>query len=191
MLERIDEIISRSYDVACRHGFHDMETSIEHQMMLVVSEIGEMVEADRKNRRADVDDFKSNYRDGMTVIDYDNLFVRSVKDTVEDEMADVVIRLGDICGCFQIDVLQPKETMRDDWNDLFGKYSFTERAYAVVRLLSGCQTGCAMSELSTNIGSALSFLEYWAQDMGVDLNWHIDEKARYNDSRTYKHGKKY
>lgn len=48
MLERIDEFIERAYKTACEHGFHDEKTSFCHQMMLVVGEVGEMVEAHRK-----------------------------------------------------------------------------------------------------------------------------------------------
>lgn len=185
MTERINDLIASSYDVACRHGFHDVETSIEHQMMLVIGELGEAVEADRKNRRADIAGFR------LSSADFVSTFEKTVKDTVEDELADVCIRLFDLCGCFQIDILQPSETMRDDWRKLFDGYSFTECAYAVVRLLSGCQTGCVISELSTNIGSALYFIEYWSEKLGIDLDWHIDAKQRYNAGRERMHGKKY
>lgn len=196
MTERINDLISSSYDVACKHGFHDVETSIEHQMMLVIGELGEAVEADRKNRRADVDAFKELEKirigsDEEYASYINKCFVEHIKDTVEDELADVCIRLFDICGYFQIDIAQPSETMVDDWVHLFGSYSFTEKAYAVVRLLSGCQTGCAESELSTNIGSALYFIQYWCDDLGIDLDWHIDAKERYNSSRERLHGKKY
>ena len=196
MTERIDDLIASSYDVACRHGFHDVETSIEHQMMLVIGELGKAVEADRKNRRADVAAFKAleEIRIGSDAeyAEYVNkCFVEHIKDTVEDELADVCIRLFDICGCFQIDILKPSDGMREDWERLFGEHSFTECAYTVVRLLSGCHTGCYASKLSTNIGSALYFIEYWSEKLGIDLDWHIDMKQRYNDGRERLHGKKY
>ncbi len=59
--ENTKEFIDRAYKIACEHGFHDKELSISHFMMLVVSEIGEMVEADRKNRHADLSRFKREY----------------------------------------------------------------------------------------------------------------------------------
>ena len=49
--EKLDSLTTRAFDTACSHGFHDVERSNAHFMMLVLSEIGEMVEADRKSRR--------------------------------------------------------------------------------------------------------------------------------------------
>ena len=46
----VKELVERSFKTSSSHGFHDEEHSDEHYMMLVVSEIGEMVEAARKNR---------------------------------------------------------------------------------------------------------------------------------------------
>ena len=48
--EKTKEFIDRAYKCACEHGFHDEEKSVSHWMMLVASEIGEMVEADRAGR---------------------------------------------------------------------------------------------------------------------------------------------
>lgn len=40
----------RAYKTACEHGFHDKELSNEHCLMLVITELSEAVEADRKGR---------------------------------------------------------------------------------------------------------------------------------------------
>ena len=49
--EKVQELIKRAYSIAATHGFHEVDRSNAHFMMLVVSEIGEMVEADRKKCR--------------------------------------------------------------------------------------------------------------------------------------------
>lgn len=38
----------RAYDNSCKHGFHDKKYSDEHFLMLIITEIGEAVNADRK-----------------------------------------------------------------------------------------------------------------------------------------------
>lgn len=38
----------RAYKCACEHGFHDTELSNGHLLMLVITELSEAVEADRK-----------------------------------------------------------------------------------------------------------------------------------------------
>lgn len=48
--ERLNEFIATAYKTACDHGFHDEEKGNAHWMMLVVSEVGEMMEADRAGR---------------------------------------------------------------------------------------------------------------------------------------------
>lgn len=53
----------RAYKNACEHGFHDKELSNEHCLCLVISELMEAVEADRKGKRADRESFKSSYED--------------------------------------------------------------------------------------------------------------------------------
>ena len=48
----------RAYKCACAHGFHNTELINEHFLCLVISELMEAVEADRKNRRFDKEKHK-------------------------------------------------------------------------------------------------------------------------------------
>ena len=90
--EKTSELIKRAYGIAKSHGFHEKELSVEHMMMLVIGEVGEAVEADRRGKRADLTIADAN------VQAYDEWFKFAVKDTVDDELADVAIRLYDVCG---------------------------------------------------------------------------------------------
>lgn len=40
----------QAYKIACDHGFHDKELSNEHFLCLVISELMEAVQADRKGK---------------------------------------------------------------------------------------------------------------------------------------------
>ena len=44
----LNELRDRAYKTACDRGFHDEELSNEHCLCLVISELMEAVEADRK-----------------------------------------------------------------------------------------------------------------------------------------------
>lgn len=46
----LNELRDKAYRIACDHGFHDKELSNEHCLMLVITELSEAVEADRKGR---------------------------------------------------------------------------------------------------------------------------------------------
>ena len=55
---KLNELRDKAYRTACGHGFHDQELSNEHFLCLVISELMEAVEADRRGKRANVDWFE-------------------------------------------------------------------------------------------------------------------------------------
>tara|TARA_B100000768_G_scaffold181122_1_gene202952 strand:- start:2239 stop:2619 length:381 start_codon:yes stop_codon:yes gene_type:complete len=83
-------------------GFYNGEKKqLGTMLMLVVSELGEALEADRHSLKADL-----NYYENIlsTKHDFQIAFKEAIKDTVEDEIADSIIRLLDMCGYFHIDI---------------------------------------------------------------------------------------
>lgn len=50
--EDLPSLIKRVHDNAVKHGWHDQKRSEEHWLMMIVTEIAELVEADRKHRYA-------------------------------------------------------------------------------------------------------------------------------------------
>ena len=185
-------LIDRAYKCACAHGFHEKALSVEHYLMLVLSEIGEAVEADRNGRsRCDLGIFD----DALRTCDFMSAFKDFVKDSLPDELADVCIRLYDMCGALCIEPRVEYEDMGTDFEDIFGEDTFCERMYYLSRLL--CSTSGVVDDDCTDdclpqvIGQALSFLFAFANDMGIDLMHHIELKMKYNEERPYKNGKKY
>lgn len=189
--ERISELVSNSYRVAKEHGFHDDYHSPAHYMMLVLSEIGEMVEADRKNRHADVASYRVGGLESVHTI-----FERWIKDTFEDEMADVVIRLCDFCGSLGVlpytnDVMVD---MSDEFKDYWGEKSVCEQCFALSSMVVDIERSsydADDSEMRKRLGSTLSFIFEMANYHGIDLLWHVDRKMEYNESRPRRHGKAY
>lgn len=105
-------------------GFWDSERNFGELLMLIVSELGEALEAHRKDRNTNNLGFNESVYYGDQ--DFKKTFEKFVKDTVEDEIADAVIRLLDLC-----------------------------------------------------------------EGLGIDLEWHIEQKVAYNKTRPIKHGKNY
>lgn len=185
-------LIERAYNCACAHGFHDKVLSVEHMLMLVLSEIGEAVEADRCGRYGQL----GEYARWMEANDnFLNNFRTYVKDSLPDELSDVCIRLYDMCGALCIEPRVEYDTMEVDFKDIFGDDTFCERMYYLSRLL--CSTSGVVDDdgsddcLSQVIGQALSFLFALSNDMGIDLLHHIELKMRYNEERPHMNGKKY
>ena len=53
-LESIKAYVKKAHSIATAHGFHDEKKSDAHWLCLVISELMEAVEADRKDYRADI-----------------------------------------------------------------------------------------------------------------------------------------
>lgn len=195
MNKKTNEFIERAHEMACKHGFHDKELSLEHCLMLVITEISEMVEADRKGNYAS----KSLYVREVNTRQPENLkaahkrfcFDTFIKDSFEDEMADTCIRLYDTAGTFgvtfekgDIDI-----DMHDEYTIYFSSLSLTEKAFALCGVL--LKVLGEKESIKDVIGSALCLIELMAEEMEIDLFWFIERKMEYNETRKKLHGKKY
>lgn len=141
-----------------------------------MSELMESVEADRHDRHANLCGF---YESEATHPDFVERFEGYIKDTVEDELADTVIRFLDLCGLRGIFV------GHIDWDYIcrleFNGMTFTETAWVIACALSG----------PFDPDNLLGALFVWADRLGFDLIHHIRLKMEYNRTRETLHGKKY
>jgi len=83
-------------------GFDASKENVGQSLMLIVSELGEAVEAHRNNRFADMVNYPSAISTKSEL--FKEHFKLSIKDTFEDELADSIIRLLDLCGALNIDI---------------------------------------------------------------------------------------
>lgn len=179
----------RAYKTACEHGFHDEELSNEHYLMLVITELSEAVEADRKNKRTSSLDLawaKSTVDESHLLEEH---FPEKIKDAVEDELADAVIRLLDLSGLRGIDLSSIERRLCPDRFkevfELLNASTFTELVFSFVRNISNC------SQVPNMIGCGIDGCFALAYFYDIDLLWHIETKMRYNEHRPKMHGKKY
>lgn len=110
----MNELAKQIHDNAVKHGFYDSKREIGTLLMLCVSELSEALEADRHNEYARVDienlyedEFKNNFQKYIETIDEEEFredFELYIKDRFEDEIADAIIRLLDICGYLNINI---------------------------------------------------------------------------------------
>lgn len=105
-LDGLNESALVMHQEAVEKGFWDVGDNLGEKLMLVVSELSEGLEADRKRRYADwtrFDHIAAN-GEGMDGQILPNVFVQDVKDTLEDELADAVIRIMDLAARRKIDL---------------------------------------------------------------------------------------
>lgn len=98
----IPELIKRAHENAVKKGFYDDgDRNIGELLMLIVSELGEALEAHRKN-------LFPMWEMYQEMLDrekcFETAFRANIKDTFHDELADAVIRICDMCGYLGIDL---------------------------------------------------------------------------------------
>ena len=120
----LNEACKEQHEMVIAKGFEPQP--IATNLMLIVSELGEACEADRRNRRADIKSWNSEAPITVQSIADDEIlyrkpdghltdketaqqmcvraFEKHIKDTLEDEIADAFLRLMDLCGEYDIDI---------------------------------------------------------------------------------------
>lgn len=111
----LNELRDKIHQNAIDHGFYDDENiNIPEKLMLIVSELGEAMEAYRKDHYSDLDEYNKcidiwdNYenKDKLLTNPFIPIFEKTIKDGFEDEIADTIIRLLDLCEYMKIDIKQ-------------------------------------------------------------------------------------
>ena len=178
----LNELKNRAYKTAKAHGWHDKELSDETYLMLIITEIAEAVQADRDNRHADIEAFKK-YEDR---IDFKENFERQVKNTVEDELSDVVIRCLSFAGHRDWDLQHALDNMlsTSEADEIYGDETFAEVAYYT------CEGILMAIDQEKAVHSVLADVVSYCNYKGIDIDWHVEQKMRYNELRPYKHGGK-
>lgn len=190
----LNTLRDHAYKSACEHGFHDKELSDEHLIMLVITELAEAVDADRKGRKANVNEFNRWQRDFVPRIEEGKIrafkedFEACLKDTVEDELADAVIRLLDLAGHRCISIEPINEDIIEDMEESCKDETFTESIYSISTLPTRYE---GIYDFHVTLNGMITAIFGLAKHLGVDLLWHIEQKMKYNELRPKMHGKAY
>lgn len=178
----INILSEQIYQANKSKGFHDEEHSEEHLLCLIVSELMEAVEADRKGRKAHLQHFEQSI---ASVYEkdfgeqYPKIFDTFIKDTVEDEIADAVIRLLDMAGAKKYTL-----TKFPFMPHISKRASFPENIWSILKELVCLQS-------VERVCCVLLEIELLCRNLSIDLWLHVKLKLRYNSLRPYRHGKLY
>ena len=186
----------RAYKTACEHGFHEQELSNEHCLCLVISELMEAMEADRKRKyfkgkimfERDFNLYSALVEENVR---YRNAFEKHIKDTVGDELADSVIRLLDLAGLRGISLELANGDIDDCIEDIAEACkdeTFTESIYSISTLPVRYD---GIFDFPTTVNDMILSIFGLAKHLDIDLLWHIEQKMKYNELREKMHGKKY
>ena len=180
----LNELRDKAYQCAVAHGWHEENLSNEHFLCLVISELMEGVEADRKGNHADTDAFNKYYN----CVDFKENFERQIKGTVEEEFADACIRLLDLAGLRSVDL---GEIDLDElkYSEGFFDWSLTEAIFSLVCNITDLDF-IESHSLDSYLRVALMEIIGFCVKKDIDIFWYIEQKMKYNELRPYKHGDK-
>lgn len=188
---KLNALKEQAHKTAVEHGFYgDGVKPVSFYFGLVMSEAGEAINAERKGLHADVSGFEENDAKGITFAEN---FRQHVKDSVEDEIADIVIRLLDYAG------LKGYELS-------FISY-YQQNNHVFLRELKECGLSGVLFQLMGSLSDALdenctgqgiiALLSVFSDCFGMftgsdkDLWWFVAKKMQYNEHRPMLNGKKY
>jgi len=190
----LNKLRDKAYKTACEHGFHDQELSNEHWLCLVISELMEAVEADINdnwNRIAKVEQFKKRLEISRICqgLDpeiskergYEVTYNACIKGSIDEELADAVIRLLDLAGLRNLNLNRFALV-----NVVSKKKTFTENIYSIIKDITNYKY--TLEEL---VNYAITQVFVLSDILDIDLLWHIEQKMKYNELREKMHGKKY
>jgi NTP pyrophosphatase (non-canonical NTP hydrolase) len=180
----IEELIKTAHDNAKASGWWDEKRNTGELLMLIVSECGEALEAHRGDKRADFDMYEAEM---VHDVGFETCFRSYIKDTFEDELADIVIRIADLAGGLGFASLPTRNVIAES-NGNVGAQLFE----VVVAISQSKQGHIVETEVSPHaIGDVWSLTWGIANAHGIDLWRHIELKMKYNLTRPRKHGKAY
>ncbi len=190
-----------AFENAYKHGFYSENTEIETELMLIITEMAEAVQADRKNRHGSIEDYESEIQMGR---DIPTAYKNSLEGTVESGFADIAIRILSLLGWMNS---KTSIKLKSD-SSLADKY---EVAKIQCRVLNIINNGSIAKDLYRLNGHFSMFVDnescsWFVSDTlqnilmsvfaiahihNIDLMEYIRLKMKYNESRPYLHGCKY
>lgn len=183
----LNRLRDEAYQNAVEHGWHDEDLSDEHFLCLVISELMEAVQAERKGKHAKVAMFKEWQGNSLPLTEETSIrrfmedFEVFIKGTVEEELADACIRLLDLAGLrgYDLDNFDYEGSNTEDYSEM----NFTESMYRICVYVTD---GFYNEYYDTLLNEIFAF----CKDRSIDIFWFINQKMKYNELRPYKHGDK-
>lgn len=169
------------YQANKEKGFHDKEYSNETCLMLVITELSEAVEADRKGQRADLSRYKAASNGNYS----EEIKYQYIKGSIEEELADAVVRLLDLAGLRGYKLCTEDATIVEfvHCSPIDEKFeSFIEHVFAVVKLISGnYDMDFSPDEI---VELTILSIEHLCDTLSIDLWQHVELKLKYNQTIT-------
>ena len=199
--KKLASLAEDAFKIADKHGFYPEDTDISTALMLIITEMSEAVQADRKNRHGSIEDYESEIQMGR---DFPTAYKNALEGTVESEFADIAIRILSLLGWMDSKTpikLKSDSILADEYEigkiqykiqNTINKGSIAKDLFRLIGRFSWLidNEPCSWF-VSDTIQGILMRVFAIAHNHNIDLMEHIKLKMKYNESRPYLHGCKY
>lgn len=188
-----NELSQKAHAAATANGWHEQEQENNTCIALIKTELSEAFEAYRVGKYTNYKNLfileeELNIYDGILDPNHQEQilfdFKKIVKDTFEDELADVCIRICDFCGLRKITLPKVVKIQTKPIGQ------FEKDFVSLDKLLTVCYGEAGRNLLGSILAAVLGSIESIAEVYAFDLEQHINLKLAYNATRGYKHGNK-
>lgn len=191
--EDLEVLSKQAYESAKNKGFYPGTGTTFHLMFIIV-EMGEVLQADRKDRHGSIEDYKSEIEMGRGI---PTAYKNTLEGTVESEFADIAIRilslLGDIMDSEKIEFMEDKDLIGEyKLAKFIFRFDLVENLYRINKKIVILGLDCSPNwYLAKYLQEILMDIFAIAHKYNINLIEHIKLKMKYNESRPYLHGYKY
>jgi len=98
----LNELRDKAFAYAEKQGFHERPVNFGEKLALITSELSEALDADRSGKWANTSG--NNEAFAFSAETFKGLYEDLYRGTVEDELADAILRICDLAGIYKIDL---------------------------------------------------------------------------------------
>lgn len=191
--EDLKVLSKQAFESAKNKGFYPC-TGTTFQLMFIIVEMSEVLQADRKDIHGSIEDYESEIKMGM---DIPTAYRNTLEGTVESEFADIAIRILSLLGSIMDSekvYLMEDEDLIDEYKlaeFIFG-FDLVEDLYRIIEKIGVCDLDDSPNwYLVKHLQEILIDIFAIAHSNNINLMEHIRLKMKYNETRPYLHGYKY
>ena len=179
----LKKLAQHIHENAKSKGFYDNKGYIffnNAQVFEIIKEVAEFHEAYKKGKDGAGDWYLENPEE----IGASPVFLACIKDTWQDELADIMIRLLDYAAFVGFELPQYKPTKTDQVLDNYELGSYCLDWVSKLTYMAYEKDNSYMTE-------SFYYVLDFATMLNCNLEWHIQAKMAYNATRERLHGKKF
>lgn len=192
-------LIEASHALGKDRGFWEQDKDLREEILYIFSNVGDIAKSFKKNKRANWEKYESlmyqlesdqELKDDFNKISK-NIFEKYIKDTFEDEITNVILRITDLIGGKDIDIVEihpwVEKYESTDLNYFFrntkpnenfdGKLAqWLNEALAMCMFSSDKDKDYGLTHILFHLGSLIEFYD-------IDIERHLTKKIEYNRLR--------